>query len=75
MLQKDDLSQLEDTMELYFDTFKTHTHKVLERLVPEKSTTLFATSFTLSALYKQADLNEKQKYVLQRFMDIFVPEF
>ncbi|KAJ8927250.1 hypothetical protein NQ314_020301 [Rhamnusium bicolor] len=61
LLEKDDLLQLEDTIHLYCDTFKTHTHKVLERLVPEKSTALFSASYTLSTLYKQADLNLKQK--------------
>ncbi|KAJ8953878.1 hypothetical protein NQ318_019118 [Aromia moschata] len=74
LLEPDDLLQLEDTIQLYFDTFKIHTHKVLERLVPEKSTTLFSASYALTALSKQTNLTSKQQNVVKSLTEVFVPE-
>ncbi|KAG5900627.1 hypothetical protein JTB14_005905 [Gonioctena quinquepunctata] len=75
LLQTDDLMQLQETIQLYFDIFKTHTHKVLERLVPEKSTTLFSASYALTHFSTQNDLTSEQRSVMKCLTNIFVPEF
>ncbi|CAG9812627.1 unnamed protein product [Phaedon cochleariae] len=74
LLREDDLLQLQGTLDLYFDILKGHTHKVLERLVPEKSTTLSSASFALNRFSKLTGLSEDQKHVLNCLMDVFVPE-
>ncbi|CAG9838730.1 unnamed protein product [Diabrotica balteata] len=73
LLRKGDLGILQDVLDQHFDVFRTHTQKVLERLVPEKSTTLTTATITLNALSKDAGLNNKEMQVLEQLTSVFVP--
>lgn len=76
LLTIQDLPQLENILSLYLDTFKTHVHKVLDRLVPEKSTELFSASCSLTKLELSGDFvgDEVDKRVVACLRTIFVPQ-
>lgn len=70
LLTKDDLIALESTLNLYFDCLKTHMHKVLERMVPEKSTDLSSAACYLDTL--GSTCNGKNDIILvERLKSVF----
>ncbi|XP_050301710.1 HEAT repeat-containing protein 6 [Anthonomus grandis grandis] len=71
LITREDLSHLDGTLSLYLDTFKMHMRKVIERLVPEKSTDLFAASCTLSKLEADVRLGVNERTVLDRLKSVF----
>nr|XP_023019529.1 HEAT repeat-containing protein 6 [Leptinotarsa decemlineata] len=75
LLQTEDLTQLQETIQLNFDIFKTHTHKVFERLLPENSSALFSAADTLTIMSKQSSLSAEQKSVVENLINIFLPNY
>lgn len=74
LLAQEDLSPLESILNLYQDVFKTHMHKVLDRLVPEKCTELFSAACCLTALESTGDVNAaSEKRVISCLKSVFVP--
>nr|CAH7726600.1 unnamed protein product [Callosobruchus chinensis] len=73
-LQVEDLSQLQGTLQMYEDNLKTHISKVIERLVPEKSTQLSEAVYALNQLEKRKELDATSRQVLERFKIVFQPD-
>lgn len=74
LLQREDLSQLKDIIQLYFDLFKAHFRKVVERLVPEKSSIISSASYTLTTLSKDDSLNVDEINILKYLMEVCTPD-
>nr|CAI5828887.1 unnamed protein product [Callosobruchus analis] len=73
-LQVEDLSQLHNTLQLYEDNLRTHISKVMERLVPERSTKLSEAVYALNQLEKRKEMDANGRQVLERFKIIFQPD-
>ncbi|CAH0563740.1 unnamed protein product [Brassicogethes aeneus] len=56
---EEDLSKIHEVVDLYHDNLKINMHKVLERLVPEKSTSLYSAVSRLTALEAQKTANKE----------------
>ncbi|XP_060523367.1 HEAT repeat-containing protein 6 [Cylas formicarius] len=75
VLTVDDLVALEELLRLYLEVFKGHARRVLDRLVPEKSSELFSASCYLDNLRTTGNLTDAQKRVLKDLLDVFRTEF
>ncbi|CAG9863491.1 unnamed protein product [Phyllotreta striolata] len=71
LLEKNDLVLLQNCIDLYYEVFRHHTQKVLERLIPEKSSTLISATFSLNQLSNQNGLSRSELEVLDRLKTIF----
>lgn len=73
LLEKDDLLPLNDAIQPFLEIFEINLRKVWKRLIPEKSTDLFAASCTLKQLCEK-NVNSGEKCVVQYLINLFEPE-
>ncbi|KAF2895184.1 hypothetical protein ILUMI_10984 [Ignelater luminosus] len=71
LLTIEDLTHIHSSIILYLDIFKLQMHRVLERVVPEKSSILLVASNHLNELKSTTNLTLEQKETLQILHDVF----
>lgn len=71
LLTNEDLPHIDDNIILHLDLFKLQMHRVLERVVPEKSSVLLSAATHLNNLILQADMSPEQKNTVKILLDVF----
>lgn len=71
LLTVEDLTYIHNIIILYLDILKLQMHRVLERVVPEKSSILLVASNHLNELKSSTNLTLERKETLHILYDIF----
>ncbi|KAK4874117.1 hypothetical protein RN001_013477 [Aquatica leii] len=74
LLSKADLSSINSSVQLHYELLVSQMHKVIERLLPEKSTVLLQAAAHLKTIASE-DLTKEQQSVLNCLFKIFVNEY
>jgi len=75
LLTPNDLVHIQDNTLFHLDLLKLQMHRVLERLVPEKSTVLLSAATHLNGLILIKDLNNEQKQTIKILLDVFTNDY